>query len=170
VPWVAVGAGAVVLVVGFLLARSLFGIGGGPGRFTGPGGGIGDHRTDGVAIAYPSYPPTSGAHWPAPTTWGFHSEPVPDERVVHNLEHGGVVASYNNIPAESLASLQALLTTYPKDKYNQVKLVIRPYDKIPSGTIVLTAWEWILELPAYDDAQVRAFMDARLNQCCEDVP
>jgi hypothetical protein len=142
----------------------------GPGRFTGPGGGIGDHRTDGVAIAYPSYPPTSGAHWPASTTWGFHSEPVPDERAVHNLEHGGVVASYNNIPAESLAALQALLTTYPNDKYNQVKLVIRPYDKIPSGTIVLTAWEWILELPAYDEAQVRAFMDARLNQCCEDVP
>ena len=48
VPWVAVGAAAVILVVGFLLARSLFGIGGGPGRFTGPGGGIGDHRTPGM--------------------------------------------------------------------------------------------------------------------------
>jgi hypothetical protein len=33
---------------------------------------------------------------------------------VHILEHGGVVASYNNIPPDSLAALQALLTTYPK--------------------------------------------------------
>ena len=169
-PWVAVGAAAVVLVVGVLVARSLFGVGGGPGRFTGAGSGVGDHRTDGVAIAYPSYPPTSGAHWPGPTTWGFHTEPVPDERALHNLEHGGVVASYNNIPPESLAALQALLTTYPKDKFNEVKLVIRPYDKIPSGTIVLTAWSWIDELTTYDDARVRAFLDGHLNKCCEDVP
>ena len=27
--------------------------------------------------------------------------------------NGGVVASYNNIPGDALASLQALLTTYP---------------------------------------------------------
>jgi hypothetical protein len=169
VPWIAIGAAAIVLVVGVLLARSLFGLGGGPGRFTGPGSGVGNHPGEGQPIAYASYPPTSGPHW-APTTWGFHSEPVPDERVVHNLEHGGVVASYNNIPAESLAALQGLLTTYPKDKYNQVKLVIRPYDKIPSGTIVLTAWSWVDELTTYDDARVRAFMNAHLNQCCEDVP
>ena len=170
VPWVAVGAAAVILVVGVLVARSIFGLGSGPGTFTGPGGGVGDHRTEGAAIAYPSYPPTSGAHWPGPTTWGFHTEPVPDERALHNLEHGGVVASYNNIPAESLAALRGLLTTYPKDKFNEVKLVIRPYDKIPSGTIVLTAWSWIDELTTYDDARVRAFLDGHLNKCCEDVP
>ena len=169
VPWIAIGAAAIVLVVGVLLARS-FGVGESAGRFTGPGTGVGNHQPDGVPIAYSSYPPTSGPHWPAPTTWGFHSEPVPDERAVHNLEHGGVVASYNNIPAESLASLQALLTTYPRDKFGQVKLVIRPYDKIPAGTIVLTAWSWIDELTTYDDARVRAFLGAHLNQCCEDVP
>ena len=168
VPWIAIGAAAIVLVVGVILARSL-GVGESAGRFTGPGTGLGNHPADGVPIAYPSYPPTSGAHWPAPTSWGFHSEVVPDERAVHNLEHGGVVASYNNIPAESLASLRALLTTYPKDKYGLVKLVIRPYDKIPAGTIVLTAWSWIDELTTYDEARVRAFLDAHLNQCCEDV-
>jgi hypothetical protein len=48
--------------------------------------------------------------------------------------------------------------------------VIRPYDRIPAGSIVLTAWEWIDELPAYDDARVRAFLSAHLNKCCEDVP
>ena len=169
VPWLAIGAGAILLVVGVLVARS-FGVGESAGRYTGPGSGVGDHRTEGQAVAYPSYPPTSGPHWPAPTTWGFHSEVVPDERAVHSLEHGGVVASYNNIPAESLAALQALLTTYPKDKYGEVKLMIRPYDKIPAGTIALTAWNWIDELTTYDDARVRRFLAAHLNQCCEDVP
>ena len=95
---------------------------------------------------------------------------VPDERAVHNLEHGGVVASYNNIPADALAALQALLTAYPKDKYGEVKLLIRPYDRIAPGAIVLTAWNWIDELTAYDDARVRHFLDAHLNQCCESVP
>jgi len=168
VPWLAIGAGAVVLVIGVLIAQS-FGVGESAGRYTGPGGGGGNHPPEGQAIPYPSYPPTYGPHWAA-TTWGFHTEAVPDERAVHNLEHGGVVASYNNIPAESLAALRALLTTYPKDKYGQVKLVIRPYDKIAAGTIVLTAWNWVDELPAYDEVRVIRFLGAHLNKCCEDVP
>src|SRR5438034_637141 len=164
-----IAGAAVVLVIGVLVARS-FGVGESAGRYTGPGSGVGDHITEGTPITYPSYPPTSGPHWPAPTTWGFHSEVVPDERAVHNLEHGGVVASYNNIPADALAALQALLTAYQKDKYGEVKLLIRPYDKVAPGTIVLTAWNWIHELPAHDDARVRHFLDAHLNQCCESVP
>jgi hypothetical protein len=169
VPWVAVVGGAVLLLIGVFVARS-FGVGEGAGRYTGPGSGIGNHIAEGTPIAYPSYPPTYGSHWFAPATWGFHSEAVPDERAVHNLEHGGVVASYNNIPSESLAALQALLTTYPKDKYGEVKLLIRPYDKIAPGTIALTAWEWIDELPAYDETRVRNFLSAHLNKCCEDTP
>jgi hypothetical protein len=169
VPWLAIAGGGALLVIGVLVARS-FGVGEGAGRYTGPGSGVGNHITEGQPIAYPSYPPTYGPHWPAPTTWGYHSEAIPDERAVHNLEHGGVVASYNNVPSDALAALQALLTTYPKDKYGEVKLVIRPYDKIAPGTIVLTAWEWIDELPAYDDARVRQFLSAHLNKCCEDVP
>jgi hypothetical protein len=169
VPWLAIGAAAIVLVVGVLVARS-FGVGESAGRFTGPGSGVGAHIPEGQPIPYPSYPPTYGPHWPAPTTWGFHTEVVPDERAVHNLEHGGVVASYNNIPPASLAALQALLTTYPKDKYGEVKLLIRPYDKVPPGTIALTAWNWIDELTTYDEARVIRFLGAHLNQCCEEVP
>ena len=168
VPWIAIGGGGILLVIAVLVAQS-FGVGESAGQYRGPGSGVGEHIAEGTPITYPSYPPTSGPHWPAPTTWGFHSEVVPDERAVHNLEHGGVVASYNNIPPDSLAALQALLSTYPKDTYGEVKLVIRPYDKIPVGTIVLTAWNWIDELPAYDATRVRHFLDAHLNKCCEDV-
>ena len=171
VPWVALGAAAVVLVVGVLVAQSLLGLGGGgPGGSTGPGGGIGDHRTDGVAIAYPSYPPTSGPHWPGATSWGFHTEPVPDERAIHNLEHGGVVASYN-ILAESLAALRAILTTYPKDKFNQVKLRHPPLRQDPAGDDRPHG----VDLDRRADhlrrcARTCAFLDGHLNKCCEDVP
>jgi hypothetical protein len=117
-----------------------------------------------------SSPPTSGPHYGVPAVWDFYDEEVPLVQTVHNLEHGGVVASYNNIPPASLAALQALLNTYPKDKYGEVKLLIRPYDKIPAGAITLTAWSWIDELTTYDEARVIRFLSAHLNQCCEDLP
>ncbi len=167
-PWVAIGGAAVVLVLAVVIARSL-GVGENAGRDV-PGGGLGDHRPVGQAIAYASYPPTSGTHAESPTTWGFHTEPVADEVAVHNLEHGGVVISYNNISADDQSKLRLLLGSYPRDKYGEVKLVIRPYDKIAAGAIVLTAWNWIDELTAYDEVRIRAFMDAHLNKCCEALP
>jgi hypothetical protein len=168
VPWVAIGAVAIVLVLAVVIARNL-GVGENAGRYV-PGGGVGDHRPVGQAIAYPSYPPTSGTHSETPTSWGFHTEPVVDELAVHNLEHGGVVISYNNISPDDQSKLKSLLSSYPKDRFGEVKLVIRPYDKIASGSIVLTAWNWIDELLAYDEVRIRAFMDAHLNKCCESVP
>jgi len=168
VPWVAVGGVAILLVLGVVIARNL-GVGEGAGRFV-AGIGVGDHRPVGQPIAYTSYPPTSGTHSESPTSWGFHTEPVADELAVHNLEHGGVVISYNNISPDDQSKLRSLFGSYPKDRYGEVKLVIRPYDKIPAGSIVLTAWSWIDELRAYDEARIRAFMDAHLDKCCESVP
>ena len=160
---------AVVFLVGAVVVARQLGIIGGEGRFV-AGGGVGDHRPVGQPIAYASYPPTSGTHWEAPASWGFHTDPVADEYAVHNLEHGGVVASYNNISATDLARLRDLLGSYPRDKYNEVKLLIRPYDRIAAGTLVLTAWNWIDELTGYDEGRVRAFLDAHIDRCCEDVP
>ena len=168
IPWVAVGAVAVVLVAAVLIARQL-GVGESAGRYI-AGGGVGQHLPVGQTIAYPAYPPASGQHSASASTWGLHTEPVVDELAVHNLEHGGVVVSHNNIPADDLAKISALLTSYPKDQYGKVKLLIRPYDKIAPGTIVLTAWNWIDELTTYDEARVKAFMNAHLNKCCESVP
>lgn len=168
IPWVAVVAGIILLVAAGLIARNL-GVGETAGRFI-AGGGVGQHVPVGQPIAYPSYPPTSGQHSASPATWGFHTEPVTDELALHNLEHGGVVASYNNISADDLARLRGLLATYPKDRYGEVKLLIRPYDKIAPGRVVLTAWNWIDDLGGFDEARVRAFMDAHVNKCCESVP
>ena len=81
-----------------------------------------------------------------------------------------MVASYNNIPPADLAALTRLTTTYPRDRYGEVKLLVRPYDRIKPGTIALTAWSWIDELTTYDEARVRKFMDAHINQGPENVP
>jgi hypothetical protein len=167
IPWVWLIGAAVVAVAAFLLFRQL--------EIGAPGervlvSGVGQHVPEGQAITYNSVPAVGGPHWPAPAAWGASDIPVPDERAVHNLEHGGVVVSYNAIPAGDLEKLKALLKTYPLDRFNEVKLLIRPYTGIPGGTFVLAAWGWKQSFQSYDDAAVRAFLDAHLDRCCEAVP
>ena len=59
-----------------------------------------DHITEGSRATYNSAPPTSGDHWHIPARRGFYEEILPDELVVHNIEHGNIVISYN-LPLES---------------------------------------------------------------------
>ena len=166
IPWLPIGGLVVVLVAGFFLLRSLEL--GAPGERISVSG-VGQHPPEGQPIAYKEVPPVGGPHWPSAASWGF-SPAVPDERAVHNLEHGGIVVSYNLIAQADLDRIRLLLTTYPRDRYGEVKLLIRPYEQIPPGTFVLAAWGWRQSFSAYDDAAVRAFMDAHLNRCCENVP
>jgi hypothetical protein len=44
---------------------------------------------------YDGYPPAGGAHSGCWGSWGVHTTPLRPERFVHNLEHGGVVLTYN---------------------------------------------------------------------------
>src|SRR5688572_15663802 len=43
---------------------------------------------------YNSNPATSGPHNPSPAPWGIKDQEIPDQTLVHNLEHGGIVISY----------------------------------------------------------------------------
>jgi uncharacterized protein DUF3105 len=169
VPWVAVIGGAAAIVAVVLIARSL-GVGEkAVGTYIATAG-VGQHIPEGQPIAYAQTPPVGGPHWPTPAVWGVSSQAIPDERAVHNLEHGGVVISQNGMSDDDLARLRSFLATYPRDQFNEVKVVVRPYDRIPKGTTVLTAWGWTETLTSYDEGKVKEFMDAHLNKCCESVP
>ena len=167
VPWAILIGAAVVLVAAVLIVRSLEI--GAPGERIAVAG-VGQHVTEGQPVQYNSIPPVGGPHWPSPAGWGASATTIPDERAVHNLEHGGIVIDYNGISAADVAKLKSLLGSYPRDRFNEVKLVIQPYPNIAPGTIALTAWGWRQILTAYDDQTVRAFLDAHLNRCCESVP
>ncbi|MBI2325236.1 MAG: DUF3105 domain-containing protein [Chloroflexi bacterium] len=166
IPWIPIAVVLVAVVGAFFLVRSLEV--GAPGERIAVSG-VGQHPPEGQPIAYKEVPPAGGPHWPSAAPWGF-SPTVPDERAVHNLEHGGIVVSHSLIPQADLDRIRLLLTTYPRDRYGEVKLLIRPYERIPAGTFVLAAWGWRQSFTAYDDTAVRAFMDAHLNRCCESVP
>lgn len=110
--------------------------------------------------AYNSNPPTSGWHYAQEATWGVHSEELPDEQVLHNLEHGGVWISYADIDQETRNSIENLVKKYPD------KLIVTPRAKDDSK-IAVVSWGRVMKLDQYDEAKIVAFIQANKNKSPE---
>ena len=116
------------------------------------------HIPDDQSFAeYNSVPPTSGSHWDRPARCGSYDDELPDERVVHNLEHGQVVISYNLPLAEDVQELKQLIEDLPG---SEMWTVMRPYSKIDPGTVAMTAWGVMDLIPGVDEARIKAFYSA----------
>jgi uncharacterized protein DUF3105 len=104
-------------------------------------------------VPYNSNPPTSGPHTGELAAWGVHSEPIPDENQVHNLEDKGVVIQYN-CPAgcqELVQKLEAIIKQYT----DYVVLAPRPHmDK----RIALTAWGRLDTFDEFDEERIVRFI------------
>jgi hypothetical protein len=95
-----------------------------------------EHIDEGSALTFQSIPPSSGKHYPVTADPGFHSEPVAEGNLVHNLEHGQLVIWYSpDAPAGIIGDLE----TYVDDA--GVALVAAPYDQVPDGhNFSISAW------------------------------
>ena len=96
---------AVLVIASFGLTSIMGGGGGGEppeGRASQYVDGIGtnfpiagrDHVAEGTRITYDTVSPTSGDHWPTPAQCDFYENTLPNEQIVHNMEHGQIVVSY----------------------------------------------------------------------------
>ena len=109
---------------------------------------------------YNSSPPTSGPHYAqplAPARWGVYDEPLPEEVLIHNLEHGGIGIQYNcpegcQELVEQLRGMRDLAS----------KIIMSPYPDMET-TIALTAWTFIDAFDEFDEERIRAFISAHLN-------
>ena len=165
--WLYLGASG---VIGVLITVSLF-LPSLPGGGTGGTGatsyknGVGDPQAvmptashlDGQTIEYSTTPPTSGDHWAAPAQCGFYEEEMRDETIVHNMEHGHIIMSYNLTDPSDLSRL--------KDVHNGLEvsdswLVTRPYSEIPEGDIAMTAWGVLDQFTGIDEELIQRFFDA----------
>lgn len=118
-----------------------------------PGSG---HVGVGERVQYAPLPPTAGSHWDLPHAgWGVKDTAQDDERVVHNLEHGGIVINYKGLSPDDLANLKTLVRRLTAGEYR--KVLLRPYDRMESG-IVLTAWKWSHRLERYDESTITKFV------------
>lgn len=135
-----------------------------------PGQFIADQGREHVALGHPheynSNPPTSGPHFATTAEWGIYKEELPDETLIHNLEHGGIWISYKPEISEEIR--KKLENFY--DKWGR-KVVIAPRAKNDSD-IALTAWNHLDKFSAseYSDERVDKFIKAFRNKGPEFVP
>ena len=134
---------------------------------------------------YNSVPATSGWHYSdesAPVPWGIYPEAIPDEALVHNLEHGGVRIHYDcpdgcDLLIQQLASLARhtegdwlddyISTLDPNADTGELvraenirrhyKVVMSPYPNMDT-TIALAAWNFIDKFEAYDEGRIIDFI------------
>lgn len=114
---------------------------------------------------YASDPPTSGQHYSvpgqAPTNWGAYSSPVQDEILIHNMEHGGIIAYY--LPSAPPAEVEQLRQFIMNQPGYPRGFILSPRSRLPAN-ITLAAWEYYLPVFQYNEASMQSFIDAHYDR------
>ena len=135
---------------------------------------------------YTSKPATSGWHVGQTVRWGLYQEFVPDEILVHNLEHAGVGVHYNcpegcsdllaklvqilnrsadNWVDEWVGEMRAAgdraLLAHAEDVRDHFKVVMSPYPDM-DARVALTAWGFIDKLEEFDRSRILDFLKAHI--------
>jgi hypothetical protein len=122
---------------------------------------------------YSVIPATSGEHWassttplgiPSPARWGRYEAVIPDEILVHNLEHGGIGFHYDceNECPEIVAELDDLIPQNPS------QYIMSPYPGLPSK-IAITAWRHHIYLDEVDVDEILKFIEEYQDRAPEQV-
>ena len=109
---------------------------------------------DVVPGGYNTVPPTSGRHWSAWLDCGFYNYPIPDEMLVHNLEHGNIIVSYNLPDDADVVALREAVDAIPlAAEY----AVVRRYLDIPEGMVAITTWGVLDRMMGVDPERIARF-------------
>lgn len=127
-----------------------------------------EHITaDQAHLPYNSDPPTSGPHAEAVKS-GFYESPIPDENIVHNLEHGHVVISYDCDQFADCDTLKANLRRL-LNNYNREQVVAVPREN-QNAPIAIAAWQRLELLDEYDEQHLATFIETWRGRAPENVP
>lgn len=104
-------------------------------------------------VEYQLRPPAGGMHDPVWANCGFYDEPVADEHVVHDLEHGAVWLAYSpDLPPADVDAIHEVARANPK-------VIATPYSDLPAGAaVVASAWTRQLALDSVADPRLEAFV------------
>ncbi|WP_199339862.1 DUF3105 domain-containing protein [Nostoc sp. FACHB-892] len=119
-----------------------------------------EHVEIGTSVIYNSNPPTSGPHYPYPAAWGIYKEPPADGFLVHNLEHGGVIISYNPKQIKDQELTQLRQQARSLSDFN-ARVILTPRQNLDTA-IALTAWNYLQELDRYNSTAVKVFYDTHI--------
>lgn len=125
-----------------------------------------DHIPVGAAHdPYNSNPPTSGPHYAQEADWGIYDSPLPDEQLVHNLEHGGVNIFYKpgSVDQATIDKLKTIQKGFP----TKTVLAPRPAN---AKAIALASWTYNMNLDVFDEQTTRDFIRRNKNHAPEFFP
>lgn len=106
-----------------------------------------DHTPEDVD--YPQSPAVGGPHDPVWLDCGVYDEPVREENVVHDLEHGTVWVAYD--PGLDEGDVEELAEALPQNG------ILSPYPDL-TAPVVVTVWGRQLELDGADDPRLELFI------------
>jgi hypothetical protein len=93
-----------------------------------------DAPTPTTKVKWSTDPPSAGGHYALWSIWGFFRAPIDPQKIVHNLEHGGVAIWWGpQVPRETIDQLEAFYRDSPES------IVATPYPGL-GDKIALTAW------------------------------
>lgn len=93
-----------------------------------------DSPTETTKVKWSTSPPSAGGHYGAWAVWRFYRAPISPNKIVHNLEHGGVAIWWGpKVPAATIDKLEAFYRESPDG------MVGTPYAGL-GDKIALTAW------------------------------
>jgi hypothetical protein len=114
-----------------------------------------------VPVQYPQDPPVGGPHAPQWQNCGFYDGAIPNELVVHSMEHGAAWIAYRpDLPAAQLDVLRRLA----RDPAGKGYVLVTPYPTLPAGVpVVASAWGTQLRLGRFDEGALRSFVATYAN-------
>jgi len=114
-------------------------------------------------VTYSLTPPVGGQHNATWMNCGIYDQPVPNERAVHNMEHGAIWITYQpSLPQTQVSRLrafaqkQAMLPSAEGAPSRYMDLT--PYPGLPSP-IVISSWGFQLRVSSPDDPRLQQFVN-----------
>jgi len=123
-------------------------------------------------VCYGTNPPSSGHHYGTWPIYKTYAQPVPWGFLVHGMEHGAVIVSYN-CPcgcADEVAAAQAWIDSLPPDAScaSRPRIVLAP-DPTLDVRWAAAAWRWTLRAETFDAAAFGAFFSAHYDHASESI-
>lgn len=122
-----------------------------------------------------SNPPSNGPHYPTWAAFKTYAAPVPRGFLVHDLEHGGIVVSYDCPQgcAAELAKAQKVVDAAvdpkcPSQPAGNKRITLTP-DPLLDRPFALSAWGHTLTATCVDEVAFAAFVKAYIGEGPEDI-
>lgn len=122
-----------------------------------------------IGSSHPSYnsnPPSSGWHYAQPADWGYYTRELPDEQLVHNLEHGGIWIAYRpTLDATIVERMEEASKPWRR------RIIMAPRAE-NDADIALVAWGWVDKFSSaeFSEKRLADFIGEYYNNGPEKIP